>query len=101
MPNCTKVDITQTYLKSTDDVERRIRARGIDGDYLYYLTEKRKISNLKRIEVERRLTQDEYLTLLMESDNQLHAIHKTRYCLAENNQYFEIDIYIPNGIIKQ
>ncbi len=93
MPNCTKVDITQTYLKSTDDVERRIRARGIDGDYLYYLTEKRKISNLKRIEVERRLTQDEYLTLLMESDNQLHAIHKTRYCLAENNQYFEIDIY--------
>lgn len=42
MPNCTKVDIIQTYLKSTDDVEKRIRARGIDGDYLYYLTEKKK-----------------------------------------------------------
>ena len=93
MPNCTKVDITQTYLKSNDDVERRIRARGIDGDYLYYLTEKRKISGLKRIEIERKLTQDEYLALLMESDNKLHTIHKTRYCLSENNQYFEIDIY--------
>lgn len=93
MPNCTKVDITQTYLKSTDGVERRVRARGIDGDYLYYLTEKRKISSLKRIEVERKLTQDEYLELLMESDNRLHTIHKTRYCLSENNQYFEIDTY--------
>lgn len=93
MPNCTKVLITQTYLKSIDDTERRIRARGIDGDYLYYLTEKRKISNLKRVEIERKLTQDEYLKLLMESDNNLHTIHKTRYCLSENNQYFEIDVY--------
>ena len=93
MPNCTKVDITQTYLKTTDDIERRVRARGIDGAYLYYLTEKKKISNLKRIETERKLTQDEYINLLMEADNKLHTIHKTRYCLADNNQYFEIDIY--------
>ena len=93
MPNCTKVDITQTYLKTTDDTERRVRARGIDGAYLYYLTEKKKISNLKRIETERKLTQDEYINLLMEADNKLHTIHKTRYCLADNNQYFEIDIY--------
>ena len=93
MPNCTKVDIIQTYLKSEDGVERRIRARGIDGDYMYYLTNKKKISNLKRIETERKLTQDEYLQLLMEADYNLHSIHKTRYCLSENNQYFEIDIY--------
>ena len=93
MPNCTKVDITQTYLKSSDDTERRIRARGINGDYLYYLTEKRKISSLKRVETEKKLTQDEYLKLLMEADNRLHTISKTRYCLVDNNKYFEIDIY--------
>ena len=93
MPNCTKVDIIQTYLKSIDDKERRVRARGIDGEYMYYLTEKRKVSDLKRIEVEKRLTQDEYFKYLMEADNSLHPIHKTRYCLSENNQYFEIDIY--------
>ena len=93
MPNCTKVDIVQTYLRSIDGTERRVRARGIDGDYLYYLTEKKVISNLKRVEVERKLSQDEYLQLLMEADNRLHTIHKTRYCLVENNQYFEIDIY--------
>ena len=93
LPNCSKVDITQTYLKSDNDVERRIRARGIDGNYIYYLTEKKNISNLKRIETERKLTQDEYLQLLMEADNRFHTIHKTRYCLSESNHYFEIDIY--------
>ena len=93
MPNCTKVDITQTYLKSTDGVERRVRARGIDGDYMYYLTEKKPISGIKRVETERQLTQSEYLRLLMEADNKLRTIHKTRYCLTENNQYFEIDLY--------
>ena len=93
MPNCTKVDITQTYLKSEDGVERRVRSRGVDGNYLYYLTEKKKITDLKRIETERKISQDDYLQLLMESDNKLHTIHKTRYCLSHNNQYFEIDIY--------
>ena len=93
LPNCTEVDITQTYLKSIDGTERRVRARGIDGDYLYYLTEKKKISGIKRIETERKLTQDEYLQLLMDADTKLHPIHKKRFCLSENNQYFEIDIY--------
>ena len=93
MPNCQKIEITQTYLKSDNGNERRIRARGMDDDYLYYLTEKRKISNIKRVEIEKKLTQDEYLKLLMEADNNLHTIRKTRYYLTENNQYFEIDIY--------
>ena len=93
LPNCTKVEIAQTYLKSNDDVERRVRARGIDGNYMYYLTEKRKVTNLKRIEVEKRLTQNEYLKLLMDQDNSLHTINKTRYCLSNDNNYYEIDIY--------
>lgn len=93
MPNCTKVDIVQTYLKSIDGSERRVRARGIDGNYVYFLTEKRKVSSIKRVEIEKQITQDEYLKLLMEADSKLHTIHKTRYCLSENNQYFEIDIY--------
>ena len=93
MPNCTKVDITQTYLKSDGETERRVRARGIDGNYIYYLTEKRTINCLKRVEVERKLEPNEYIKLLMEADDNLKPIRKTRYCLTENNQYFEIDIY--------
>ena len=49
--------------------------------------------NLKRIEIEKRLTKDEYLTLLMDADTKLNQIRKTRYCLMYENQYFEIDIY--------
>ena len=93
LPNCTKVEITQNYLKSDGNSERRVRARGIDGNYMYYQTEKKSISNLKRVEVEKRLTSEEYIKLLMESDDKLKTIHKTRYCLSENNQYFEIDVY--------
>ena len=93
MPNCTKVDITQTYLKSDGLAERRVRARGIDGNYIYYLTEKKTINSLKRVEVERKLEPNEYIRLLMEADSSLRPIRKTRYCLTENNQYFEIDIY--------
>jgi len=93
LSNCTKVNITQTYLMNDGEVERRVRARGIDGNYMYYLTEKKKISEIKRIETERRLSVEEYVELLREQDPSLRTIHKTRYCLTENNQYFEIDIY--------
>lgn len=92
-PNCQKVEIIQTYLKTTPDKEIRIRQRGIDGHYTYYKTMKRKITSLKRVETEKRLTQTEYLQLLMEADTHLHQIRKTRYCLTCNGQYFEIDIY--------
>ncbi len=100
MPNCTKLDITQTYLKSKDGVERRLRARGIDGNYMYYLNEKKSLEELrdtkkalKRIETRCKLEPNEYIRLLMEADPNLRVIHKTRYCLTENNKYFEIDIY--------
>ena len=60
---------------------------------MYYLTEKRNVTNLKRIEKEQRLTQNEYLNLLMNADNSMRTIHKTRYCLSNDNNYYEIDIY--------
>lgn len=93
LPNCKKVEIIQTYLKSNDDEEVRIRQRGTEGNYVYYKTLKRKISVMKRIEIEQRLSKDEYLTLLMEADTTKRQIRKTRYCLTYGKQYFEIDIY--------
>ena len=48
---------------------------------------------MKRVEVEQRLSQEEYLKLLMEADTTRRQIRKTRYCLTYENQYFEIDIY--------
>ena len=93
LPNCEKVEIIQTYLKSDEGEEVRIRQRGSKGHYIYFETRKRTISGLKRVEIERRLSKDEYLERLMDADPARRPIRKDRYCLADGNQYFEIDIY--------
>lgn len=93
LPNCEKVQIIQTYLKSNNDEEIRIRQRGINGNYTYSETRKKSISNIKRIETERRLEQSEYLDLLLKADPSKGQIIKDRYCLSFDNEYFEIDIY--------
>lgn len=93
LPNCRRVEIIQTYLKAPAGEESRVRQRGSDGSYVYYQTIKRKVSGLKRVEIERRLTQEEYLRLLMEADTDRRQIRKNRYCLTWQSQYFEIDVY--------
>ena len=93
LPNCQRVEIIQTYLTAPEGEETRVRQRGIDGNYIYFQTTKRKVTDLKRVEVERRLSKDEYLRLLMDADPNCRPIRKTRYCLTYDNQYFEIDVY--------
>lgn len=93
LPNCEKVEIIQTYLNAPAGEEVRIRQRGSKGNYIYFETSKKAISGLKRIEVERRLSKDEYLKRLMDFDPTRRPIRKDRYCLVDGNQYFEIDIY--------
>lgn len=92
LENCKKVEITQTYLKSDSD-EVRVRKRGWDGHFVYFITSKRSITPIKRVETERRLSEAEYLRLLRDADPQKAPLHKTRYCLTYRNQYFEIDVY--------
>lgn len=93
MKNCKKVNIMQTYLLSDKNEEVRIRQRGIDGNYIYYKTIKKNISGIKRLEIEKRLTKDEYLQLLMSQDTNYKQIKKTRYCLMYDGIYYEIDIF--------
>ena len=103
IPNCSRVEIIQTYLKADDAREVRVRQRGAGGHYIYTQTVKRKISGAKRIELERRLSEMEYLRLLMNADTTRRQIRKDRYCLTYDNQYFEIDVYpfwIDKAIIE-
>lgn len=93
LPNCKKVEIIQTYLTSDTDEEVRIRQRGANGSYIYFETRKRTVTGMKRVEIERRLSKDEYLARLMLADPAKRPIRKDRYCLADGNQYFEIDVY--------
>ena len=96
LPNVQKVDIIQTYLNSENpEDEVRVRQRGLNGNYVYTKTIKRRVSDIKRMEIERMLTKDEYLALLMNADTSKHQIRKTRYCMSYKDCYLEIDIY-PN-----
>lgn len=91
--NCQKVEIIQTYLKSEDGSETRIRQRGRNNDFTYTKTTKKKVAKNKRIEVEKKISKDEYLNLLMYADTSKKQIRKTRFCLMFDNHYFEIDVY--------
>ncbi len=92
--NCEMVDIVQTYLKTEDPrEEKRVRQRGRDGHYIYFMTRKIPVSDIRRVEIEQRLSQDEYLSALVEADPAYRPIHKQRYLLSENGLYYEIDIY--------
>ena len=93
LPNCSRVEIIQTYLLSADGSEARVRQRGADGNYIYTHTAKRKVTDTKRVEMERRITKNEYLRFLMDADPDCRPIRKTRYCLSSGTQYFEIDVY--------
>lgn len=95
LPNCQKVEIIQTYLNSNNDEEMRIRQRGTNSTFTYTKTIKKSVSDIKRIEREKRISKDEYLRLLMNADTNKKPIRKTRYCLMYKNQYYEIDVY-PN-----
>ena len=65
LPNYRKIEIIQTYLISENGDEVRIRQRGMDGHYIYFQTIKRTVSGFKRVEIEHRLSMDEYLQLLV------------------------------------
>lgn len=52
-----------------------------------------RIKNAQLLQVEKRLTKQEYEEKLKDADPERKQLHRTRYCLNEQNQYVEIDIY--------
>lgn len=94
MPACTRVQIAQTYLNSPrKEEEIRVRQRGTDQHFIYFKTIKRDVAPGKRVEVETRLSQAEYLQHLMQADPRYRQIQKTRYCISQDGTYYEVDIY--------
>ena len=97
MPNCQEVEILQTYLRGGNaGDEVRVRQRGLDGNYVFTKTIKRWTPDpAKRVEIEKRISRDEYLKALMDAYPGANSIRKTRFCVMqrESGQYLEIDIY--------
>ncbi|MCH5299589.1 MAG: AAA family ATPase [Ruminococcus sp.] len=88
---CSKSEIEQTYLYN-ENGRYRLRKRGENGDFIYIKTEKRKISETVREEIETRLSRGEYDNQMM-SGAVIGSIKKDRYCVMYNGTYYEIDIF--------
>jgi CYTH domain-containing protein len=87
------VKIEQTYLKSPEGEERRVRKITRYGKVSYVLTKKWKLSGLKRIEKEVDISKTEYERYLKDAEPGLHTIKKTRYKVFHLTHVFEIDVY--------
>lgn len=90
---CRPVEIAQAYLTRSDGTDVRVRQRGTDGGYIYIETIKRGGPGIERTEIERRITAEEYRSLLEGAKGDVRWIRKTRYCLVYRGQYLEIDIF--------
>ena len=91
---CRKIPITQAYLFTPQEGNFRVRKRGDVNNAIYIKTIKRKISEIKRIEIETNISEKEYLSYLSKKENILGVISKDRYCIAYNNTYYELDVYL-------
>lgn len=92
-PNRRKVQISQTFLRSAPGEEVCVRQRSADGFSTYYETVKKPMDGPKLVEIEKALTQKEYLKRLSDADPAKRTLHKTRYHLTCQGQYYEIDLF--------
>ncbi len=89
---CKVKEISQTYLTAAEG-SARVRRTQEGGTVTYTETVKRSLSPMRRMEIERNITEEEYNRRLAARDPRRQTIHKTRYCLQYNDHLFEIDIY--------
>ena len=82
------IHIEQLYLRSKNKNEEiRIRKRGQNGTYLYFLSRK------TLIEEEELITEQEYVNLIKLIDPKTDGMVKERICFLWKNQYCELDSY--------
>lgn len=86
--------IEQTYLRTSDGTEARVRRRGQRGSFIYTHTVKKPLAAGQRVEVERPISAREYVALLAQSDPHRRTVRKQRTCFLWEGQYFELDRFI-------
>ncbi len=89
---CKIKEISQTYLAAQEGC-LRVRKTEERGVVTYVECAKRSLSTMRRIEIERVLTEDEYNRRLATRDPRRQTIRKVRYCLPYNGHTYEIDVY--------
>ena len=90
----SKSEITQTYLVKKDDgMNARVRKREYADRIEYTHTRKKHISDIRRIEEEFEIDEEQYNYLLKEADKKRNVIKKFRYCIENEGHVFEIDVF--------
>ena len=86
--------IVQTYLLSDQKGRsERVRSRTDEDQTVYTHTKKTRVTAMKRIEIEKEISFEEYERLLQRADPKRRAIEKDRYCLHTNGLVYEIDVF--------
>lgn len=85
--------ILQTYLKSSDAITHRVRARSFGENTVYTETKKIRIDSMSAFEDERELSEEEYNTLLEDVMPGTVTLRKTRHTFTHLGRTLEIDVY--------
>ena len=89
MPLCKAVEIQQAYTKDENGDNMRLRKRGADGSFVYIKTQKIRISDTTRIELESRVSEQEFEAGVKGCP----VLSKTRYLFVSGGKYFELDAF--------
>ena len=93
LKTCRRVPIVQAYMNTPEEGIFRIRKRGEGSGAVYIKTKKYKLSDLKRIEIETHISEEEYLSYLSMRKYMQGIIAKDRYCIVWKSTYYELDVY--------
>lgn len=94
IPYGVEAEIYQTYITEEDGSSIRLRKRGLRGNYVYFLSQKHRLSQAsKSIITERQISPDEYLNRmnLISAQAQVTSHHLLRKSFIWAKQYFELD----------
>ncbi|MBR0138448.1 MAG: AAA family ATPase [Erysipelotrichaceae bacterium] len=92
-PTVTVTHITQYFLQSIHNEEKRVRKREKDGNTLYYYSEANLLSVNTRIKRDRMISEKQYVDYLAQKDESLNVINKDRYGFIHDNLYFKLDVF--------
>lgn len=92
-PGVRRYEMVQTYLAGHPGITRRVRMRREGETVQYFLTEKRRISDMSCEEREHEISQRDYEENLRQALPGLRPIRKTRLAIPEGGFIWELDIY--------
>lgn len=93
LPSYTVSSITQTYLESEEGLTHRVRKRRFNDRIQYTETKKIRINKISVHELEREISEDEYMSLLPLIKKGTKHLQKNRHTFEHLGKTIEIDIY--------